>query len=708
MLKQGNSGRSNISRLFHKTSIASAFLLCSQALWASDINQKPHFIKGEIIEVYYDGISDDLATAGLGLVGLQSPVGPTPSDPLNPTARELRRLAIHTNYRALTDPSTEGGFGRIYGPNIKADGSFGQGPIAGHEALAYAGNLNVTMMVQIPDNFDPEEPCIVTAPSSNSRGIYGAIGTAGEWGLKNNCAVAYTDAGKGSGAYSLQNNKATLIDGTLADATIAGDQAHFKPRLSTAQRLAYNTFFADRVAFKHAHSQRNTQKIWGKSVLQSIRFAFYILNEKYGEINDNGHRTKTIKPNNTIVIASSVSNGGGASVLAAEQDRHGLIDGIAVSEPNVTPRYNPNFSIVQGDGEPLYKHSLPLADYGTLINVYQACANAAPENAQAPFVLPQFGAIPCAVLREKNLLQSNTLDEQASEAQQIINDYGILPEQNLVQPSHWNISIPQAISVNYTNSHGRFSVARNLCGYSFAAVDANKKPTTLPPVVHAEYFSRSTGIPPSAGIALINNNSLGGAIENTVSISPSSGQFDQNLDGALCLRALITGSTTFYNPQAFVDYWRIRYGVQQIKARGKLRGKPAIFVTGRSDGILAPNHTSRAYFGLNKLTDRQSKLHYYEVVNAHHLDALNAFPGFNHRYVPLHHYFLESLDLMFNHLKNGTALPASQVLRPVPRGINPDTSVPNLEKTQHLPIIPVEPNAEDKIDFINHQVRIPD
>ena len=412
MFKQGNSLRSNALGQFYKVSIASIFLISSPPLLANNINQKPHFIKGNVIEVYYDGVTDDLATAGLGLAGLQSPVGPTPADRLNPTASELRRLAIHTNYRALTDPSTEGGFGRIYGPNIKADGSFGQGPIPGFEALAYAGNLNVTLMVQIPDSFDPEEPCIVTAPSSNSRGIYGAIGTAGEWGLKNNCAVAYTDAGKGSGAYSLQNNKATLIDGTLADATIAGNLAHFKPRLSTAKRLAYNTFFPDRVAFKHAHSQKNIQKIWGKSVLQSIQFTFYVLNEKYAETDNNGHRKKTLKPNNTIVIASSVSNGGGASVLAAEQDRHGLIDGIAVSEPNVTPRYSPYFSIVQGNKEPLFNHSLPLADYGTLINIYQSCANAAPGNAQAPFVLPQFGATPCAVLHAKNLLQSTSLDEQ--------------------------------------------------------------------------------------------------------------------------------------------------------------------------------------------------------------------------------------------------------------------------------------------------------
>ncbi len=698
--------------------LLSGLIITSSTLLADDVskygvNKKPHFIRGDIIETYYDGITDDLATAGLGVSGLQLFDGPVPDDRLNPTTAELRRLAIHTNYRALIDPTTAGGFGRIYGPNIKADGSVGQGLVSGYEVLGYAGPLNITMMVQIPDSFDPDEPCIVTAPSSNSRGVYGAIGTVGEWGLKNNCAITYTDAGKGSSAYSLQNHKATLIDGRLEDADIALHDAHFIPKLSDERREQYNEQFPHRVAFKHAHSQKNTQRLWGKSVLQSIKFAFYILNEKYGKIDGKGRHRKTIRPDNTIVIASSVSNGGGASVMAAEQDWQGLIDGVAVSEPNVTPIYNPSFSIVQGDAEPLFNHSLSLADYGTLLNIYQSCANAAPENANAPFVLPQFGVIPCSVLHNKGLLQSTTLAEQSTEAQKVINDYGILHEQNIVQPSHWNISIPQAIAVNYPNSHGRFSVAKNLCGYSFAAVDDNNRPTELPAVVHNEYFSRSTGIPPVAGIVLVNNNSLGGASENTVSISPSSGQFDQNIDGALCLRTLVTGVDVLdennnISKQQKRYHRRIQKGIHQIRATGKLRGKPAIFVTGRSDGILAPNHSSRAYFGLNKLTDHSSRLHYYEVVNAHHLDALNAFPGFNNRYVPLHHYFLESLDLMFDHLKNGTTLPASQVVRPIPRGLGTDNSVSDLEIAVHLPAIAAKPHAQNLIEFKDHQVRIPD
>jgi hydroxybutyrate-dimer hydrolase len=46
----------------------------------------------------------------------------------------------------------------------------------------------------------------------------------------------------------------------------------------------------------------------------------------------------------------------------------------------------------------------------------------------------------------------------------------------------------------------------------------------------------------------------------------------------------------------------------------------------------------------------------------------SAFPGFNDKFVPLHHYFVQALDLMLDRRRNGTALPPSQVVRATPRG----------------------------------------
>jgi len=197
-------------------------------------NTLPSFISGSVNTQTYDGVSDDLLTAGLGKTGLASATAPAIAKPAAPTAAELRRLAIYSNYRALVDMSSNGGYGRFWGPNVDLNGNdtLGEGKIAGKEYIAYAddgsGTQNVSLLVQIPQSFNPDQPCIVTATSSGSRGVYGAISAAGEWGLKRGCAVAYNDKGSGNGGHELSTNLVTLIDGTLANADIAGTKAIFK------------------------------------------------------------------------------------------------------------------------------------------------------------------------------------------------------------------------------------------------------------------------------------------------------------------------------------------------------------------------------------------------------------------------------------------------------------------------------------------------
>ena len=694
--------------------VLSSTVVCvpQQASASGQVNNRPSFVFGDVITTTYDGISNDLLTGGLGKSGLAG-AAPTFVDPENPTEAELRTLAIYNNYTALVPNADGGGYGELFGPNVLADGTVtgSEGLISGKEFLAYAGDnsggRNVTMMVQVPESFDPAEPCIVTAPSSGSRGVYGAIGTAGEWGLKNNCAVAYTDKGSGTGAHNLQDNSINLITGQREDADVAGNDSHFTAKISGARRADFNAATPNRFAFKHAHSQLNPEKDWGKNVLQSVEFAFYILNEEFGTPGAGSKKMKTITPENTIVIASSVSNGGGSSVRAAEEDKKGLIDGVAVSEPNVNPEHSPAFGIVQGAGAPLFNHSRSLYDYTTLLNVYQSCANLAPANATAPFNFAP-SADACASLSDKGLLTAATLADQATEAQQIINDHGLIPEQNFVQPSHWFVNVSQGIAVTYANAYGRVSVLENLCGYSFGATGAGD-PVALSSTAEKALFSTSNGIPPTGGVNLINNDSLDGPKENRVSVSASTGRSDQNLDGALCLRALATGvdletgKALTGGQMAF--HKKILQGIKEIRAHGDLNGRPAIFVSGRADAILPLNHTSRAYYGLNQVKEgSNSNLRYYEITNAHHLDVFNDFPGgFAESFIPLHHYLFQGLDIMFDHLKNGTPLPTSQVVRTVPRGNTlPPISLVN------VPPISATPSETDRIIFDNNLLHIPD
>jgi hydroxybutyrate-dimer hydrolase len=652
-----------------------------------------------VLHTHYDGVTDDLLTAGLGRTGLGNPVAPGFADPLHPTAAELRRSAIYNNYRALVDPTPGGGFGTLYGPNVTANGTVttNEGLIAGDEYLAFEtgddGHANVTMMVQVPDDFDPANSCIVAAPSSGSRGVYGAIATAGEWGLKHGCAVAYSDKGTGTGADDLQNNTVNLIRGERADAAQAGDDSNFTARLSDSQRAQFNAATPNRFAFKHAHSQQNPEKDWGRNVLRSIRFAFDVLNDKLRQ------RGMEITKRNTIVIASSVSNGGGASVRAVEQDDDRLIDGLAVGEPNVNPRFTAKFTIVQDGQPPFAAHSRPLIDYITLVNVFQGCADLAPANATAPLNLAP-SAARCASLHAKGLLAATTLPDQATEAQKIINDFGILPEQNLVQPGYWFAYVSQAIAVTYANAYGRFRVVDNLCNFSFGATAAGV-PGPLAPTAEAQIFGTSNGIPPTAGVNLINNAAPGAPAEDRVSTP------DQDLDGALCLRSLAIGrdATTGapLGATAQAQAHRVSEGVEDIIASGDLHRVPAIFVTGRSDGILPPNFASRAYFGLNHVVEGSvSPLHYYEVTNAHHLDSFNQFPTYNAMFIPLHRYFIEAMDLMYDHLRNGGALPPSQVVHTTPRGVGAPPITP-----ANVPPIADAPPPSALITFAGGQVNIP-
>ena len=641
-------------------------------------------ITDPVVRTHYDGQADDLLTAGLGKAGMQ---GAAPPMSGTPTPPELRRLAIYTNYRALVDVTEGGGYGLFWGPNVRADGTVTSDPglIPGDETLAFAlqsDGSRITLMVQVPDGFDPARACIVAAPSSGSRGIYGAIATAGEWGLKHGCAVAYTDKGTGTGFDDLQNRLVTTLRGEATPIAEAGAGSQLTTPLSEAQRDAFNAASPNRFAFKHAHSRVNPEADWGQHVLQSIRFAFQVLGEKFPSKIDRRH---------TIVIASSVSNGGGASIRAAEADRGRLIDGVAVAEPNVNPVYG-RFAIQQGSNPPFTRHGRPLIDYVTLQNVFVGCAIAGQDWPLNVYPSPDR----CASLKQAGLLSGATTAEQAAEAQAILNDYGILPEQNKLQAAMWALYVPQSIAMTYANAYGRFSVTDALCGYSFAATDAEGVPIPLATAAENALFGIGNGIPPTGGVNLINN-----AVGKESRLSTP----DQNLQGALCLRSLATGRDAVtgrrLDPIEARQADRIEGGAQQILADGDLHGTPTLIVTGRADDILPPNFTSRAYVGLNQLREgERSRVSYVEVTNAQHLDALLGVPGIKENYLPLHRYFVQAMDLMYAHLRSGAALPPSQVVRTVPRGASVIT-------TTNVPPIVADPGA-NAITFRGRVLAIPD
>ena len=701
----------------HHLSIACAIPLLAAALLAAcdggdsstpESNAKPGFV-GTVAKTTYDGVTDDLLTAGLGKSGLQSATPPTVAVAAAPTAAELRRLAIYNNYRALVDVVPAGGYGTLYGPNVDVNGgnTLGEGRIGGTEYLAYAddgtGMKNVTMMVQIPSTFDQTKPCIVTAASSGSRGVYGAIGTAGEWGLKHGCAVAYTDKGTGIGLDELTSNTVNLQNGLRADAVTAGKNSNFTANLTDAQRQAFLAANPNRIAIKQAHSQQNPEKDWGNDTLNAIRFAFYALNEQFAPRNADGTAQVSYRPSNTIVIASSVSNGGGSSLAAAEADTEGLIDGIAVAEPQIQLVANGNLVVRRGT-QTLTGTGRPLYDYFTLANLYQPCASLSTRAAGSPgaaFVPAALATNRCTALKAKGLLSGATTADQAEESMDMLLNAGWQPETGVLQASHYALAVP-AVTVAYGNAHGRFSVADSLCGFSYAPFGADNKPTAFPAAALAQYFGTGNGVPPSGVVAIINDNAVGGPTRDPASITASTGVADFNVDGAICLRNLWTGSDA--------NATRVHNGVNELLHNANLHGKPAILVQGRADTLVPVAFASRPYYGLNKLTEgTASNVTYVEVTNGQHFDAFidsPLLPGYDSRFVPVHYYFLQAMDRMYAKLTQGTALPPSQVVRTTPRGGTPGAA-PAITTT-NVPKIADAPNASDLITFSGNTLTIPD
>ncbi|MGF6294700.1 hydroxybutyrate-dimer hydrolase [Paraburkholderia youngii] len=661
-------------------------------------NVLPGFIKSAVTTKSYDGNSDDLLTAGLGKTGLASATAPAIANTAQPTAAELRRLAIWSNYRALVDMTANGGYGRFWGPNVDLNGNdtLGEGKIAGKEYLAYAddgsGAQNVSLLVQIPTSFNPDQPCIVTATSSGSRGVYGAISAAGEWGLKRGCAVAYTDKGSGNGAHELSTNRVTLIDGTLQDASTAGKASLFTAKLGSSTLATFNAQFPNRYAFKHAHSQQNPEQDWGKNTLQAIQFAYWALNDSFGALNGTT-RTVRYASGSITTIAASVSNGGGASLAAAEQDTSGLITAVVVGEPQINMRLTAQVSVAQG-GVPVGAFGKPLADYMTLANLLQPCAALAPAAAGAPYLtaLPSatttaLRTARCASLAAAGVIAGADTVTQATNALALLHQNGYQTDSDLLQAPMWDSQAVPAVAVTYANAYARASVADNLCDFSFGTTSATGAAGVTPAVSPMlTVFGNGNGVPPTNGINLVYNAGTSGAADHRLATA------DASYAGAACLRARWTSGS-------------LSASVDAIRVNANLHGKPTIIVQGRADALVPINHASRPYLGLNQVAEGgASKLALYEVTNGQHFDAFLGVAGFDTRFVPLHYYNLQALNLMWAHLKNGTALPPSQVIHTIPRGGTPGAA-PALT-TANLPAIAASPGA-NAISATNGAVNVP-
>ncbi|MGY1530025.1 3-hydroxybutyrate oligomer hydrolase family protein [Luteimonas sp. A649] len=550
---------------------------------------------------------DDLLTAGLGIDGLRQMVPPAFADAEAPTAAELRRRALWSNWRGIADLGPGGGYGVLYGS---------MDAVPGREFSAYATVPGAThphrVLLQLPDGFDAAKRCVVVTASSGSRGIYGSIAVAGAWGLPRGCAVAYTDKGAGSDYFDLDAGIGFGADGRAAAKDTASDLA-FVPDAPAG---------ATGVAFKHAHSRDNPEADWGRHVKQAAEFALQALDDALPA-------QAPFTFDNTRVIAVGISNGGGAVLRAAELEGDWL-DAVVAGEPNV---------YVDGQG------GRTLYDYTTEAALLMPCALLDMDNLPQPPLLTQVKplyAARCASLAAGGLLSGADTAAQAREAHDALRDAGWTDEALRAGALSAGFDLWRAVAATYASAYGRYGVGEGPCGFSFAAQGTDFLPRVATAAERAAWWSDASGIPPGSGVGLVD-----------AGMAPP----DLTLKGLQCLRELWTGEGA--------DADRVRAGIAATRAAPPREGLPVVVVHGLDDGLIPVAFSSAPYVAHSRTAGRDVR--YWQVRNVQHFDGFLALPDYAARYLPLLPYVYEALDRVDAHL-DGAALPADAVIDTTPRG----------------------------------------
>ena len=567
----------------------------------------------------------DLATAGLGLDGLRGPA-PWDANAEVGSMTMLRQLAIYNNYRALVNVADGGGFGRLYGPRDEFKNIPGQEFLISRDV---AHGVSHTVLLQLPDTMAPQG-CLVAAPSSGSRGVYGAIGTVGHWALARGCAVVYTDKGTGPWVKTA-NGPMMRLDGSVAPAgSIAGYNTQpFSQSASPPQNA---------IALKHAHSQQNPQAHWGTMVLDSIVFAQQVIQQEMGIAAD-------------LVIAASISNGGGAVLMAADQDDQGMIDAVVAAEPNVSVNHQYR---LWDNGEERTIQAKPLLHYAAAAVLYGPCATLSPDHQQAPWymrqsLLGEMGKNRCARLAEDGLIEGESMAEQAAAAQARLIEAGLQSQAASAQVFNTLVDLWRTIAYVYAHAHGQLGVEHSLCELQLGNPAGSVLDHLSAPMVNQ--YATSSGVPPFAGVELTApaaNQRL------KALLAPSdNGRAELGYEQARCLHDTILSDSATGT--------QMRAGARATQIQANAADIPMVILHGRSDALVWPNHSSRAYASARMAhLDTINGFRYIEVDDAQHFDTLLQFPEFAGRFVPLHAYLEMALDQVWAHLQHGDALPASQ------------------------------------------------
>jgi len=338
-------------------------------------------------------------------------------------------------------------------------------------------------------------------------------------------------------------------------------------------------------------------------------------------------------------------------------------------------------------GKTFQSTGVSILDFISMENIYMQCAGRA-DSTWPGYATLTTGDTQCASLHDRGLVAGNTPADQAKDAVRKLIEYGFDPAGTWEFPTNGDLAGPQHAIANAYMGTG---VERVLCGITASlTVDSHGVPT-VPTATQLAQMWVTTG---TYNPLPIYEDSAGGPVRSTLSISPSTGRADAGLDAKLCLQAVKTGTSAESNAY--------RAGELAAGHTGNLHGKSVILMQGREDSRLPASLTSRMYLGLNSVVEgTNSNLHFYEVTNIAHAG------GTPSKLVPVQYYAYTGLTWMWDHLKNGTPLAPNQVIRTTARGTNPAGAVNNLTSA-NVPGPVAEPKSTDRITVSNGAVTIPD
>jgi len=334
---------------------------------------------------------------------------------------------------------------------------------------------------------------------------------------------------------------------------------------------------ATAVGMAHAHSGDHPEADWGRFVLDAVQFGLEVLNESLDG---------SFSPANTRIIATGLSNGGGAVLRAAEVDEQGLLDGVVAVMPNITPPEGPH-----------------LYDYGTLAAIYQPCT-LADQDTTMDMPLGNPLLVAAGQQRCQSLAGAGLLDAaEADLARQVLRSAGFDDPALELGAANVALDLWRTVAAGYASAYLRRGAFDMPCRFQMSGSQASTSQR------HA-WWATHSGVGPGGGIDMLDR-----MVE---------GQ-DSALPGILCLRGLWAGQDE--DSQALVE------AVNATRASARLPAIPVLIVHGRDDGLVPAALSSRPY--VDQARRQGSSVVYWEVDNAQHFDALLNAPGVDRRFVPI-------------------------------------------------------------------------